>query len=404
MAALPGGETELEGLNEGEDLAATAALLGELGVEVVTRGACTRVRGPGVREFRQPKRPLDCRNSGTTMRLLAGILAACPFRSTLVGDASLSRRPMRRIVEPLERMGGRVAGERVGDEIYPPLVIEGGPLRPIRWTSEVASAQVKSAILLAAWVAGAKAEVTEPMRSRDHTERMLRALGENVRRVGRAVVLDPQGTLRLPSGRVPGDPSQGAFFAAAAAALPGSDLTLKGVCLNPTRLGFFRVLSRMGARVERVRWGTWCGEPVGDLRIRPGALRGVSVSRRSVPALLDEVPVLAVLAASACRGVTRIFGAEELRVKESDRISALTLGLTSLGGEVLERRDGLVITGTGLRGGTVDSKGDHRIAMAFRIAGLLSKGRVRIRGASSASVSHPGFDRELRRLTQENAR
>jgi 3-phosphoshikimate 1-carboxyvinyltransferase len=301
-------------------------------------------------------------------------------------------------------MGGRITGQKVGSEIYPPIVIEGRALRPIRWKAKVASAQVKSAILLAAWVARVRAQVIEPVRSRDHTERMLEALGENTRRVGTEVLLKPTGKLRQPSGRVPGDPSQGAFFAAAAAALRGSDLVLKGVCLNPTRLGFFRLLSRMGARVDFVRAGSWCGEPFGDLRIRPGTLQGVGVSRRSVPALLDEVPVLAVLAASACRGVTRIRGAEELRVKESDRIRALFLGLTALGGKVVELEDGLVITGTRLRGGTVDSQGDHRIAMAFRIAGLLSDGPVRIRDAASSRVSHPGFDAELRRLTREDAR
>jgi len=197
---------------------------------------------------------------------------------------------------------------------------------------------------------------------------------------------------------VPWDPSAGAFFAAAAAALPGSDLRLEGVCLNPTRLGFYRALERMGARVERSRTGSWCGEPVGTLRIRPGRLHGVRITGRAVPALLDELPVLAVLAAGAARGTTRIRGAGELRVKESDRLAGLAAGLATLGAEVEELPDGLVVEGGTLRGGTVDARGDHRLAMAFRVAGLLARGPVRVRGAAAARVSHPWFDRALREL------
>jgi 3-phosphoshikimate 1-carboxyvinyltransferase len=227
---------------------------------------------------------------------------------------------------------------------------------------------------------------------------MLRALGATVRRIPGGARLEPGGRIRPPAGRVPGDPSAGAFFAAAAAALPGSDLVLEAIDLNPTRLGFYRALARMGARIERIRTGTWCGEPVGDLRVRPARLRGIRLRGRAIPALVDEIPVLAVLAAGAARGRTVISGAGELRVKESDRLAALASGLTELGAIVSERPTGLTLEGGRLTGGTVDARGDHRIAMAFRIAGLLAEGRVRVRGAEAARISHPGFDRDLRRL------
>ena len=301
-------------------------------------------------------------------------------------------------------MGARVGGRPRGGDDYPPLRIRGGRLRALRYASPVASAQVKSAILLAATVAGIRAEVREPHRSRDHTERMLRALGAEVRRAGRAVVLGRGGELRAPAGTVPGDPSAGAFFAAAAAALPGSDLVLEDVCLNPTRLGFFAALSRMGARVQRRRLRTWCGEPVGEIRVRPGRLRGIHVRAAQVPGMIDELPVLAVIAAAAGRGRTTIGGAAELRVKESDRISGIAEGLTALGAEVVERPDGWVLEGGRLRGGRVEARGDHRLAMAFRVAGTIASGPVRVGGASSMAVSHPSFDRDLRRLRKGRGR
>jgi 3-phosphoshikimate 1-carboxyvinyltransferase len=398
LAALAGGETDLEGLNPGEDVESTADALRALGVEVRRRGDRWRVAGEGPRGFRRPRAAIDCGNSGTTMRLLAGILAACPFEARLVGDASLSRRPMERIAEPLRRMGARVEGRRAAGTLVPPLRIRGGALRAIRFRSPLASAQVKSAVLLAACAAGVGAEVTEPARSRDHTERMLRALGARVERVPGGVRLAPRSRIAAPTGRVPGDPSAGAFFAAAAAALAGSDVVLRDVARNPTRLGFYRALARMGARVRAGRARRWCGEPAGDVRVRAGKLRGITVVPASIPALLDEIPVLAVLAAGAARGATSIRGAGELRVKESDRLAALAEGLARLGADVLERADGLRIRGGRLRQGTVDARGDHRIAMAFRVAGLLARGTVRVRGAHAAAISHPGFDRDLRRL------
>lgn len=401
LAAIAGGRAELSGLNPGADVESTAQILRDLGVDVSRSGEQWIVQGGGAASFRRPRRPLDCGNSGTTMRLMAGVLAACPFNSRLIGDESLSARPMDRIAEPLAAFGGKVDGTRRGAGLFPPLSVHGGRLRAGRWSGTIASAQVKSAVLLAACVGKVRATVTEPARSRDHTERMLRALGGSLDRIPGGARWTPGKALRTPQGVVPGDPSAGAFFAAAAAALRGSDLTLTDVCLNNTRLGFFRVLARMGARVERVRRRQWCGEPVGDLRVRSGPLRAVRVDRRSVPSLIDEIPVLAVLAAGAARGTLRLTGAEELRVKESDRLAAIARGLCALGASVEELPDGLVIQGGRLHGGTVDAAGDHRLAMAFRVAGLLSTGPVRIRGAQVARVSHPAFDRDLRRLRAE---
>ncbi|MEZ5065130.1 MAG: 3-phosphoshikimate 1-carboxyvinyltransferase [bacterium] len=397
LAAIAGGETELTGLNPGADVESTADALRHLGTRIETDGEVWRVTGPGAAGFSRPRVALDCGNSGTTLRLLAGVLAGCPFETTLRGDESLSRRPMARVVEPLRALGASVAGRDEGGRLVAPLRIRGGSLRPGRHESAVASAQVKSAVLLAGLVGGVAVEVTEPMRSRDHTERMLRALGARIEIEGLTVRCGG-GSIAAPRGRVPGDPSAAAFFAAAAAALPRSDLVIEGVSLNPGRLGFYRAIARMGARVEWTREARWCGEPVGRIRVRSGKLAGIRVTARAVPAMIDEIPVLAVLAAGAAKGETRIRGASELRVKESDRLAGLAAGLGNLGGRVEELSDGLVIRGGALHGGGVDALGDHRLAMAFRIAGLLASGAVRVRGADAMRISHPAFDRDLRRL------
>jgi 3-phosphoshikimate 1-carboxyvinyltransferase len=247
-------------------------------------------------------------------------------------------------------------------------------------------------------------EVTEPQRSRDHTERMMRALGAKIRARGRRVVLEAGGALKAPAGAVPGDPSAAAFFAAAAAATPGSRLVLEDVLLNPTRLGFYRLLARMGARIAPRRRRTWCGEPAGDLVVQGARLRAFRIGAGAVPALVDEIPVLAILAAGACRGRSSIRGAEELRVKESDRLSALAMGLRTLGAAVEEFPDGLSIVGGKLHGGRVDAERDHRIAMAFRIAAHFASAPVVIRGASAARISHPGFARDFSQLLHEGKR
>ncbi|NNE44942.1 MAG: 3-phosphoshikimate 1-carboxyvinyltransferase, partial [Gemmatimonadetes bacterium] len=293
FAALSDESAVLTDLNPGADVDSTAECLRRLGVTVARRSGEWRVSGVGTQGLRTPRRGLDCGNSGTSIRLLAGVLAGCGFRSRLTGDRSLSSRPMSRVTRPLRKMGARIQGQAKGGEDYAPLRIDGGDLRAVRWTQEVASAQVKSAVLLAALTGGVRAEVVEPLRSRDHTERMLRALGVPVKRDGDVIRLGARAArrdrLRAPQGSVPGDPSAAAYFAALAAALPGSDLTLEEVCLNPTRLGFFRVLERMGARVEKTRTRRWCGESVGTIRVRPGKLRGVRIGARAVPSLVDEI-------------------------------------------------------------------------------------------------------------------
>jgi 3-phosphoshikimate 1-carboxyvinyltransferase len=410
FAALAEGESEISGLNPGADVESTAGALRDLGVKITRRGNVWHIESGGSRALHRPARPIDCGNSGTTMRLLAGVLAACPFESVLIGDESLQRRPMRRVADPLRKMGAVIEGRRLGalggshEEITAPLTIRGRNLRGASIETRVASAQVKSAILLAAWTAGVRAEVTEPQRSRDHTERMMRALGAKVRARGRRVLLEAGGALQSPAGAVPGDPSAAAFFAAAAAATPGSRLVLEDVLLNPTRLGFYRLLARMGARIVPRRRRTWCGEPAGDLVVHGARLRAFRIGKSAVPALVDEIPMLAILAAGACRGRSSIRGAEELRVKESDRLSALAMGLRTLGAKVEEFPDGLSIEGGKLHGGRVDAQQDHRIAMAFRIAAHFASSPVVVRGGGVMRISHPGFAREWDALLHSGRR
>lgn len=393
-------------MNPGADVESTAAALRALGVKIARRGERWLVASEGAGALRAPAHPIDCGNSGTTMRLLAGVLAACPFESVLLGDESLLRRPMSRIVLPLRRMGARIEGQKgAAGEITAPLAIRGARLRGAAIDTGVASAQVKSAILLAAWTAGVPVEVREPLRSRDHTERMMRALGAPLRVRGCRIHLEAGAGIAPPAGTVPGDPSAAAFFAAAAAAQPGSRLVLEDVLLNPTRLGFYRLLARMGARVTQRRRRMWCGENAGDLIIEGAQLNAFRIAAANVPALVDEIPVLAVVAAGACRGRSQIRGAAELRVKESDRVSALTNGLRALGAAVEEFPDGLAIEGGKLHGGRIDAQRDHRIAMAFRIAGLFASGPVVITGAAKAAlISHPGFERDLSALLSTRRR
>lgn len=403
FAALSDESSTLTGLNPGADVRSTGECLRALGVPVSFAGGVWSVRGVGRRGLRPPSRDLDCGNSGTSIRLLAGVVAGARVPAILTGDASLSARPMGRILGPLSELGAKITADSLEGRAVPPLRLAAARLHGGTVVSSVASAQVKSAVLLAAFVAGVPVEFTEPRKSRDHTERMLKALGARIERIPGGARLAARQEVRAPQGRVPGDPSAAAFFLGAAAALPGSDLTVNGVCLNPTRLGFVRALFRLGARVEVTRSERWCGEPVGSVRVRRGALRGIRVGAASVPGMVDEIPILAVLAAGAARGETRISGAGELRVKESDRISGLAEGLARLGARVDERPDGLIIQGGRLRGGSVDARDDHRLAMAFRIASLLADGPVRIRGAGSMRISHPAFDRDLRRLQRKGS-
>jgi 3-phosphoshikimate 1-carboxyvinyltransferase len=328
------------------------------------------------------------------MRMLAGLVAAQPLVSTLVGDRSLSRRPMRRIIEPLTRMGARIDAE-AGDR--PPLVVHGGLLSAIDFAPTVASAQVKSAVLLAGIRATGRTTVTEPARTRDHTERALPAFGIDVDVDGLSVSIAGGQTPCAAAGRVPGDISSAAFPAAAAAALTGSDVTIDAVGLNPTRTAILDVLRRFGARVETETTAESLGEPIGRVRVRPGDLGSLTLGADEVPAIIDELPVLGALATAG--GELRVTGASELRVKESDRIAALVGGLRALGADAVELPDGFHIRGVRrLTGGVVDAQDDHRLAMAFAVAALAATGPVTITGATAAAVSYPTFFTDLDRL------
>jgi 3-phosphoshikimate 1-carboxyvinyltransferase len=390
LGALAHGSTEVRGFLRSQDCLATLAALRALGVEI-TESADGRIEicGRGPEGLREPETVLDAGNSGTALRLLVGLLAGRPFFSVLTGDASLRRRPMRRVVDPLTAMGATLLGRAGGQ--YPPLAIQGRQLSGIAWPSPVASAQVKSAILLAGLQATGETSVTEPMLSRDHTERMLTAFGVSVRREGTTVSIPGGARLRATNLRVPGDLSSAAFFLVAAAALPGSELLIHDAGINPTRTGALEVLEAMGAHVTRERERSEGGEPVADLRIRGARLRGAKLGAELIPRLLDEIPALAIAAALA-EGETVISGAAELRVKEVDRLSAVAGELAKLGVRVAEEREGLrIVGGRRLRGAVVRSRGDHRMAMALAVAGLFADGETRVQDVACVETSFPGF-------------
>jgi 3-phosphoshikimate 1-carboxyvinyltransferase len=398
LAALADGESRIEGFAPGADCAATLACLRRLGVEIDTdAGGRVTVRGRGLRGLRPADGVLDAANSGTTTRLLAGILAAHPFATTIDGDASLARRPMRRVIEPLERMGARI-DSRDGRL---PLVIHGADLHGIAHAPEVPSAQVKSCVLLAGLQASGTTTVLEPAPTRDHTERALAAFGARVERHDDGA-MGVEGGQRLAAQRlrIPGDLSSAAFWAVLAAGTPGTSIEVTGVGLNPTRTAVLEVLRRAGARVSIEADGETAGEPAGTLRVTYGEPRSFEIAPHEVPGVIDEIPALAALAAMMPDGRTlTVRGAAELRVKESDRISALAAGLRGLGADVDEFEDGFTLMARPLRAASVDAAGDHRLAMAFAIAATRAPQPSRIEGASAVDVSYPGFFAELARLT-----
>jgi 3-phosphoshikimate 1-carboxyvinyltransferase len=393
FSCIADGESRVRGLLCSEDVRATENACRQLGMGVSGQGTERVLQGVGLDGLRAPGNELDMGNSGTAMRLLAGVLAAQPFESVLVGDASLSRRPMNRIVKPLQAMGARI---ETGGGGTPPLRIHGNPgLQGIHYDSPVASAQVKSCLLLAGLCASGRTTVGEPLPSRDHTERMLPAFGVHL-----ATDCGVTGGSRLRGTaiEVPADISSAAFFLVLAAMVPGSDLLLKKVGLNPTRDGVLRVLEAMGADLsihDRRRFG---GEEVGDIRIRHhGRLQGIDIPESWVPSLIDELPALMALAAVS-RGVTRLRGAAELRVKESDRLAVMARGMQSLGVELEEYPDGVDIQGGPIGQGRVDGAGDHRCAMSFIVLGQLAAGPVTVDGCENIDTSYPGFMQDLTRM------
>lgn len=397
LAALAEGRSELSNYAPGADCRSTLACVSRLGVEVTVEAPDSVIllgRGPG--RMRSAEGPLDAGNSGTTMRLMAGVLAGHPFTSTLVGDASLSRRPMRRVIVPLEQMGARL--EAIDGR--PPLTIHGARLHAIEFRPEIPSAQVKSAVLLAGLHAEGTTRVIEPAATRDHTERALAEFGGRAVVDGRHVSVDGGQRLQARSLTVPGDFSSAAFWLVAAAAQPGSRITIDDVGLNPTRTALLDVLRRFGARVDATITSTTAGEPRGTVTVEGHRTGAIEIAAGEVPGLIDELPAIAALAASGGEVVVR--GAAELRVKESDRIATLVRGFRALGIDADEREDGFAVRGGSGRtrpaGGVADAHGDHRMAMAFAVAALACRGPSTIDGADAVVISYPGFFETLPRL------
>jgi 3-phosphoshikimate 1-carboxyvinyltransferase len=412
FSALSNGICQITGFLASEDCLATMECMRKMGVKILAFDDAgdpwkshdekgNALPGPTSLEvhgcsmkLQAPEGDLDCGNSGTTMRLLAGILAAQPFESRLIGDVSLSRRPMKRIMEPLGEMGAAIRSEL--NNGCAPLIITGSQLNPIRYTLPVASAQVKSAVLLAGLFADGKTTVVEPQVTRDHTERMLKYFMVKTLRNGHSISTYGGQVPESRDFHVPGDVSSAAFWAVAAAAQPGSDLIILDVGLNPTRTGILKVLIRMGAQITEVLGGKDQAEPVGNVTIKGGLLKGTVIEGEEIPNVIDELPILAVAAALA-QGRTVIRDAGELRNKESDRISAVASNLREMGANVRELYDGLEIDGgTPLKGARIPSYGDHRIAMAFAIAGLFAEGETIIEDVACVATSYPGFETELK--------
>jgi len=397
FAALANGRAQITGFLPGEDCLSTMKAFQQLGIPIERIDETTVIIEGKRGHFTAPSGDIDCGNSGTTMRLMCGILAAQPFRSRLTGDASLSKRPMKRIIDPLTQMGAKITAE--GAKGSAPLVIEGGLLKGIEYTSPVASAQVKSAVLLAGLFAKGTTTVTEPVLSRDHTERMLAWHLVRPRRNGLAVSVSGGQTLESRDFAVPGDISSAAFWLVAAAAQPGSHLLIKNVGLNPARTGVLAVLIRMGAHVSEIVENAEC-EPNGTVEVRGTKLRATTIGGAEIPNVIDELPILAVAAALA-EGRTIIKDAHELRVKETDRIAAVATNLRAFGVQVDEKEDGMEIEGGAkLRGATVESFGDHRIAMASAILATFADGPSHIRDTACVDTSYPGFYEMLRKLAK----
>ena len=400
LAALASGTSSIGNYSQGEDCRSTLRCLRALGVDInETIGKdsmpnAVAITGRGLKGFNKPSGPLDAGNSGTTLRLLSGVVSASPFRTVITGDHSLRTRPMRRVIEPLQLMGATFNSI----DGCPPLTIEGGPLGGIDYSLPIASAQVKSAILLAGLHANGVTSITEPSNTRDHTERALEKFGANFHQ-GANGQMSVIGNTELShtNARVPGDLSSAAFLVVAALMIPGSDVEIESVGLNPSRTAYLEVLRRAGANIETELTETDTGEPFGTIRIRYRRLQPIVISPREVPGLIDELPVLGALAAHA--GSVEVSGAEELRNKESDRIAHLTEGFRRMGARVDERIDGFRIAADKpLPGGTVDAAGDHRLAMAFAVAALGGNGPSVISGSDTVDISYPGFFSALNSL------
>jgi 3-phosphoshikimate 1-carboxyvinyltransferase len=396
--AIAAGSARIANFLHGADCLATIACMQALGVPVEDRGDEVRVEGVGLKGLREPGDVLNAANSGTTMRLLTGLLAPQPFFSVLTGDESLRARPMRRIIQPLRQMGADIYAR--AEDNYAPLAIRGRPLLGIEYKLPVASAQLKSALLLAGLLASGPTTLTGLVASRDHTERMLAAMGAPIHVSSDRIQITPPSHLKALDVSVPGDISSAAFWLVAGAIHPQARLKLTGVGLNPTRTGILDVLRGMGAQIGIEGERLAAGEPVGDLVVTSSPLRGTAIAPAILPRLIDEIPIIAV-AALAAEGQTIIEGAAELRMKETDRLQTVAMELAKMGAAITEKPDGLVIEGgRPLHGAAVESHGDHRLAMALAVAGLIASGETTISGAECVDVSYPGFWNDLENLSR----
>ncbi len=397
--ALARGESVVRNFLLAADTMSSYSCMKQLGVQIIRDGSLLRVQGKGIEGLQEPVDVLNCGNSGTTMRLLTGLLSARPFFSVLSGDASLNNRPMKRIINPLSSMGAKISARRQGN--FPPLAVNGRNLHGIDYALPVASAQVKSALLLAALTADGETSITEPHKSRDHTERMLEAMGARIKHEGLQIIVSPDANLTPQEFIVPGDISSAAFFMVAAALVPGSELIIKGVGINPTRSGIIDVLIQMGCNIKIENKQIISGEPVADLIISGSELKAVEISGDIIPRLIDELPVIAVAMAGAS-GTSVVHDAQELRVKETDRIKAITSELKKMGISAEATEDGFIIEGRSgtIKGAQVNSHGDHRIAMSLAVAALLAEGETSISNPQAVDISFPGFWQEMVRLSR----
>ena len=399
LAAMAEGTSEIIGPLRSDDCRSTIQCLRRLGVQIAELPNTTIVEGRGLRGFSAPEMPLDCGNAGTARRLLAGVRACQAFVRVLTGEDSLSIRPMRRIVEPLKEMGALIKGRK--QDQFAPLVIRGGNLTGITYELQTASAQVKSALLLAGLSVQGETRLRGRIDSRDHTERMLAAFGADIASTEDEIVLRPGQTLKAQTVQIPGDISSAAFFIAAAAAVSGSYLEVESVGLNPTRTGFIDVLQAMGADIDVIQEDDFAGEPIGRIIVRGSKLQGTTISGKIIPRVIDELPILAVAAAFA-QGKTVISDAVELRVKETDRIKALAEELGKIGVQIEELPDGLIIEGpTHFRAGQIDSRGDHRLAMSFLLCASAANAPLTVENTDCVSISYPGFEETLQSLLEE---
>jgi 3-phosphoshikimate 1-carboxyvinyltransferase len=398
FGSIASGTTQICHYLQGADCLSTISCFQKMGIAIENKGDTVLVHGKGMRGLTCPDSALDCGNSGTTMRLISGILAAQDFSVTLTGDASIQRRPMKRVMEPLTLMGAAITS--VPDNGCAPLTIRGGALCGIHYTSPVASAQVKSAILLAGLYADGQTRVTEPWVSRDHSEIMLKHFGAHVSREGTTAVISPARELYANKVVVPGDISSAAYFLCAGLMVPNSQILIRDVGINPTRAGILTVIKAMGGQIQLLNQHTASGEPAADILVSSSSLHGTVIQGALIPTLIDELPVIAAMACFA-QGDTVIRDAAELKVKESDRIAVMARNLSAMGADVEATNDGMIIHGgKPLHGAVIDSCLDHRIAMTFAVAGLCADGETSILGAECVNISYPGFYEDLGRLIE----